>query len=143
MKKAQLSNTDFSVRILPTEMRYSPVSDMYAGTFPVPDGAGGTVDVPMNLIRLQYIIYAGKYKKTILAPDELGIDVETTVWEDFTTPVPFDEGVREIPYKLYLAIEAYRDEPSPELLAQINAQLTGFLFERSMAGFVLQVSQIS
>ena len=141
MRIAQINNTSFSVQVLPTEFRYSPLTDMYAGTFSVPTEEG-VVDTPMNLIDLQYEIYAGKWKKNVETIDEAGEPMTQQVWIDFTAPVLFDQARQTIPYGLYLLIEDYRNEPSEDKLVAINEQIAGFAFYNSMEGFVLQVSAI-
>ena len=125
-----MSNTEYSVTILPTIFGYSQLGDMYAGTFPVHDGEGGIVQAPINLIDVQYQIVAEKW---------LGPAGE---WVNFTSPVVFDIGTQTIPFGLHLLIESYRNEPNPELLAAINENLSTFPFQSSMEGFVLQVSDI-
>lgn len=135
-------NTAFSVTILPTIFGYSPLGDMYPGTFPVPDGEGGVVQVQMNLIDVQYQIVAEKYEKEVTVTDELGVETTEKIWVDFTNPVVFDTGKESIPFALHLAIESYRNEPNEGLLAAINQQLQAFPFKNSMQGFVLQVSDI-
>lgn len=141
MKQSKIINTDFVVSILPTDFQYSPLSDMYAGTYTVPT-EDGPQSVPMNLIDIQYQILAGKWKKVYEGIDELGQEATLTAWVDFISPVLFDQGIRTIPYGLYLLIESYRNQPSEAKLAAVNAQIAGFAFVNSMEGFVLQVSDI-
>jgi hypothetical protein len=141
MKVAQLINDHFSVEILPTEFRYSPICGMYPGTFPV-STEEGIVDAPMNLIDVQYEIHAGKYLKRVDMADEVDTITQEKIRVAFGGTVLFDQGIRTIPYSLYLLIESYRNEPDAEKLALINANVARFPFYASMEGFIMQVSEI-
>ena len=131
----KIINSTFTVEMLPTDFRFSPVSRPFSGSFPVPNPETGEVtQVPMNLIEIQYELLAGQWKKTI--------DGEATLI-DFGSPVQVDSGRITIPNQLYLLIEQYLETPSPEMLVVINQQIAMFQFQNSLAGFVLQVSEIS
>lgn len=142
MKIAKLINETFSIEVYPDEFRYSPVTDMYAGQFPVVID-GQVQQVPMNLIDIQFEIFAGKYARaTVIEDPETGESVVGKQLVAFGAPVLFDSGKRAIPYGLFLAIEEYRNEPTEGKLQAINANVTQFTFENSLEGFVLQVSEI-
>lgn len=139
MKKAILTNTTFGVRVFPDELRYSPVTDLYPGTITI-ELEGEPQEIPMNLIDIDFQIFARHYERTVVVTDpETEEASDQLVQVPFGAPVLFDTGQRSIPYALYLLIESYRDQPTPEKLAMINAQVAQIPFENSLEGFVLNV----
>lgn len=128
--RTALISTNFPINIIPTDMRYCMTKDMFER-----DG--------VKLCEISYEILAKKWIKTQEGVDENEEPTTEQIEVDFETPVLFDSAKKEIPYGLYLLIESYRNEPSPELLAQINGALSQFEFQYSLEGFVLQVSDIN
>lgn len=128
--RTALINTNFPITIIPTDMRFCMTKDMFER-----DGA--------KLCEISYEILSKKWLKTQESQNEEGETVTEQIEVTFETPVLFDSAKKEIPYGLYLLIESYRNEPSPELLPQINGALSQFEFQYSLEGFVLQVSDIN
>lgn len=127
MRTATIS-TVFPISIIPTEMRYNLIKDMY-------ELEG------QKVCEIQYDILASKWLK----PTEVEQDGQTLIEQvptDFITPVLFDSAKKIIPYELYLLIEQYRLTNDTNLLTAINTALTQFEFQYSLEGFVLQVSNV-
>jgi hypothetical protein len=135
MRIAQLNNQNFFVMIRPDVFRFSPKTEMYPGTWTILH-EGQPVQVPMNLIDIQYEILATHWvRKAATEEDEDQLVV-------FGEPVRFDAGVQSIPFQLHLLIESYRDDPTPEKLEMINGAVSQFPFQASLEGFVLNVTSI-
>lgn len=127
MRTATIS-TVFPISIIPTQMRYNLIKDMY-------ELEG------QKICEIQYDILASKWLK----PTEVEQDGQTLIEQvptDFITPVLFDSAKKIIPYELYLLIEQYRLTNDANLLTAINTALTQFEFQYSLEGFVLQVSNV-
>jgi hypothetical protein len=141
MKKAIIQPGDFSIDIVPTEFHYSPLGDMYEGSYDIGTHQEPNV-IPMNMIDIQYSLISGEWKKKVPTTNQAGEEMIEEHRVEFNPPFVFDTGQRSIPYGLYLLIESYRNQPSEAGLTAINAQIAGFAFVNSMAGFVLRVSDI-
>ena len=126
----------YKVTVVPTEMRFSLVRDMFEAE-------------EQKLCEVGYEILAGKYAKLQPKLDEGGVPVLKSgkavmeeVLVDFSSPVIFDTGTKVIPFGLYLLIESYRMTGDKEQLAQINGALSQFGLEGSLSDFVISVESI-
>ena len=139
MKKATLNNPDFGVKIFPDELRYSPLTDFKPGLMTI-EQDGEPVQVPLNIIELQYEIHANTYEKLVeqIDPETEEVSLEP-IRVSFGAPVLFDSGKWEIPYSLFLLLEMQRSEPTEERLAIINEQVGKIPFQNSLEGFTLEV----
>lgn len=138
MKTAKFDiETPYKVTVVPTEMRFSLVKDMFEAE-------------EQKLCEIGYEILAGKYAKLQPKTDEAGEPVLKSgkpvmeeVLVDFSSPVLFDTGTKVIPFGLYLLIESYRMTGSEEQLAQINGALTQFGLVGSLSEFVISVESVA
>ena len=126
----------YKVTVVPTEMRFSLVRDMFEAE-------------EQKLCEIGFEILAGKYAKLQPKTDEKGEvvlksgkPVMEEVLVDFSSPVIFDTGTKIIPFGLYLLIESYRMTGWEEQLAQINGALSQFGLAGSLAEFVISVESV-
>jgi hypothetical protein len=127
----------YKVTVVPTEMRFSLVRDMFEAE-------------EQKLCEIGYEILAGKYAKLEPKLDEAGAPVLKSgkpvmeeILVDFSSPVLFDTGTKVIPFGLYLLIESYRMTGSEEQLAQINGALSQFGLVGSLSEFVISVESVA